>query len=176
MKRMICFILLVVIAVSFPVVSQAQSDVKPIQLSLWDGIQLYDADTSIAGLRLSIYGVNRNVSGIDWGLVPKVTGDMLGWQSGIVCIVEGNMTGYQEGLVNCVKGDVLGWQNAFFNRCQNEMVGYQSGIINKSGSVRGVQLGLVNITDQLYGLQVGIVNLNYTGKPFKFLPIVNFAF
>ncbi|MFC1508494.1 LA_2272 family surface repeat-containing protein [Candidatus Omnitrophota bacterium] len=176
MKRMVCIIMLATLTISFPAFSQAQSNVKPIQLSLWDTIQLYDADTSIAGLRLSIYGVNRNVSGIDWGIVPKVTGDMLGWQSGVVSIVEGNMTGYQEGCVNYVKGNVLGWQNALINICKSEMVGFQSGFVNLSGNVRGIQLGFVNTTDQMYGLQVGIVNLNYQGNPFKFLPIVNFSF
>jgi len=127
-------------------ISTAFGEVKHIQLSVWDTVQLYDASTNIHGLRLSIYGVNEDVHGIDLGIVSKVTGDFLGWQCGVININE-RLT-----------------------------VGFQTALLNKTENSRGVQLGVVNITGTLYGLQIGIINFNISGFPFKFLPIVNFSF
>jgi len=156
--------------------SPAAAEVKPFQLSLCDTVQLHSADTEIRGVRLSIYGVNRQVHGIDWGIVPKVTGDFLGWQCGVVNIVGGNATGLQGGFVNLVDGDFLGWQRGVVNYNKKQTVGLQTALINMTNGMSGVQFGLVNVTETLYGLQVGLVNLNNSGNPFRFLPIVNFCF
>ena len=175
MKRLTTGLIIALLLI-FAFSSFSAAQVKPIQLSIWDTVQLYDQSTSIHGLRLSIYGVNQEVHGIDWGIIPKVTGDFLGWQAGLVNIVGGSATGYQEGFVNLVDGDFLGWQSGAVNINKSQTVGLQTAFFNQTNSLRGLQFGLVNITDTLYGLQIGIINLNNSGNPFKFLPIVNFCF
>jgi hypothetical protein len=56
-------------------------------------------------------------------------------------------------------------------------VGWQIGLINHSTEINGMQLGLLyNTTESLKGIQIGLLNMNWSGKPIKFLPIVNFAF
>jgi len=176
MKKAFYCTILVVLVIMTALLSTAYGDVKPIQLSVWDTVQLYDASTQIHGLRLSIYGVNEQVHGVDWGIVPKVTGDFLGWQCGVINIVGGNATCYQGGIVNLVEGDFLGWQSGAVNVNKSLTVGLQTALFNKTESMRGVQFGVINITETLYGLQLGIINLNNSGNPFKFLPIVNFSF
>ena len=89
MRRIVCCIAVLMLVTAF-ISTTALAEVKPIQLSLWETVQLYDKSTSISGLRLSIYGVNEDVKGIDFGLVTKVNGEFLGLQSGIVNLVEGN--------------------------------------------------------------------------------------
>ena len=113
MKNTFCLSFLVFMILCFPLLSSAQSDVKPIQISIWDTVQLFDTETSIHGIRLTLlYGVNRDIHGVDWGMVHnKVNGDMIGWQSGFVNIVEGETKGLQEGFVNIVKGNFGGWQS-----------------------------------------------------------------
>ena len=176
MKKAFCCTIFVVFIIMSVLISTAFGDVKPIQLSIWETVQLFDASTNIHGLRLSIYGVNEQVHGVDWGIVPKVTGDFLGWQCGVINLVGGNATCYQEGFVNLVEGDFLGWQHGAVNINKSQTVGLQTALFNKTDGMRGVQFGFVNITETLYGLQIGIINLNNSGNPFKFLPIVNFSF
>ncbi len=154
----------------------AMAKVKPIQLSLWNTVQLQNASTSIHGLRLAIYGENEDVFGVDWGIVLKVNGDMVGWQNSCVNMVEGNVEGLQEGIVNMVGGDVWGWQTGVVNMTEGEMIGLQTGLVSFSRDLRGVQFSIVNVTDIQYGLQIGLININKGGTPFGILPIVNWNF
>ena len=140
----------------------ASADGKPIQLALYEPVQLVSADQSITGLRINlIYGINQNVTGIDLGLVNKVRGNMKGYQSGIVNLVDGDFSGLQDGWVNCVKG---------------KSVGVQAGLYNYSEKFSELQFGVWNTTGDLHGLQIGLLNFNKSGKPMGFLPIVNFSF
>ena len=175
MKRIVCSIAVLMLVMAL-FSTTALAEIKPIQLSIWETVQLYDKSTSISGLRLSIYGVNEDVKGIDFGLVTKVNGEFLGWQSGIVNLVEGNATGYQDGVFNRVRGDFLGWQTGWVNITESKFTGLQTGLVNMVGDMHGVQFSVVNVADTLYGLQIGIINLNNSGNPFKFLPLVNFSF
>ena len=85
----------------FPHAILAQSDIKPIQIAVWDPVQIFDSTTSIHGIRFNLlYGVNRDIYGIDFGLVQKLNGNMKGWQTGCVNLIEGNMEGFQQGFVN----------------------------------------------------------------------------
>jgi hypothetical protein len=137
-------------------------NIHPIQIALYDPIQIYDNDETITGLRINfIYGLNQDLIGVDMGLVNRLNGNLIGMQSGLVNIVDGNGSGYQTGLVNITK---------------HNYVGLQFGIYNESRTMSGLAFGLVNNTGDLNGLQIGLVNINRSGDPYKFLPIVNWSF
>jgi len=172
---MVSIVTVIILIIAAPVVSSAQG-IKHFQLSLFNPIQIFDESTSIHGLRLSIYGVNEDMYGGDFGIVPLVNGDMKGWQGGLVSIVNGDMTGYQEGFVTYTKGDFVGLQSGYVNICKSKLTGLQISFVNVSEDVSGVQFGVVNHTGTLYGLQIGIININKSGTPHKFLPIVNYSF
>ena len=96
MKRLHIIALFICIAIFTPIIAQAQSDVKPIQIALWHPVQIFDSETSIYGVRISLlYGVNQDVYGLDFGLVNKLNGDMKGSQGGLVNLVEGDVVGMQ---------------------------------------------------------------------------------
>ena len=176
MKKPFCFALVVFMILCFSLTSFAQSEVKPIQLSLWNTVQLEDASTSIHGVRIALYGENEDVYGLDCGLVLKVNGDMIGYQSGFVNLVEGDVKGLHQGYLNMVGGDFLGWQQGTVNFVKGQTIGLQTGLFNSSNDLRGVQFGLVNMTGTLYGLQIGLVNINNSGIPHESLPLINYSF
>ncbi len=147
---------------------------KPVQLSLFNPVQLVPEKESISGLRLNlIYGVNQNVQGLDWGLVNHTRGDEFAWQLGGVCYVEKNMTGWQDGWVNITQGEFTGFQSGLFNQA-GQGNGVMFGVVNVTKSMHGLQLGILNVTETLNGLQIGIGNMVQKGKT-PFLPIVNWS-
>jgi hypothetical protein len=120
---------------------------KPVQVALFNPVQIFKEDTSIKGFRLNfIYGVNANLEGLDLGLVNQING---------------NVKGVQVSAVNMSKGDVSVFQWGFYNY---------------AGKMKGLQLGVVNNTGRLEGLQIGLVNINGSKDPFYILPFVNFSF
>lgn len=136
---------------------------KPIQLALFNPVQIFDENTSITGLRINlIYGKNAQVSGLDWGLVNHIT--------------SGVSKGVQFGLVGIVEADYMGWQDNGVNITKGKFEGLQWGIVNYAGTVSGVQIGLVNYAANMTkGLQIGLVNIIKQGGQFPFFPIVNWA-
>lgn len=136
---------------------------KPVQLALFNPVQIFDENTSITGLRISlIYGKNAQVSGLDWGLVNHMT--------------SGVSKGVQFGLVGIVESDFMGWQDNGVNITHGKFEGLQWGIVNYAGTVSGVQIGLVNYAANMTkGLQIGLVNIIKQGGQFPFFPIVNWA-
>ena len=93
----------------------AAADGRPIQLSLFNPVQIFPADDSVAGVRLNlIYGVNENVSGLDLGLVNHTRGNGSGIQWGPVSLTDGGFTGWQNGTVAITKGRFSGVQTTFF--------------------------------------------------------------
>lgn len=142
--------------------ASCQAEEKPIQISFLHPLQIFDAATSISGIRLNlIYGVNQDLTGIDCGFVNKLRGNVSGYQSGVVNLVDGSFEGLQDGIVNVVRG---------------RFVGLQSGFFNSAGDFNGVQCGIWNQVETLHGLQIGLLNFNKSGEPMGFFPIVNFAF
>lgn len=137
---------------------------KPIQLALFNPIQIFNENTSITGLRISLlYGKNATVSGLDWGLVNHTT--------------SGVSKGVQFGLVGLVEANYVGWQDNGVNITEEKFEGLQLGIVNYAGTVSGVQIGLVNYASNMTkGLQIGLVNIIKQGGQFPFFPIVNWAF
>jgi hypothetical protein len=169
-------LVLALVAAVFMVGPQAALAASPIQIALFNPIQIINENNSIAGLRLNfIYGVNQDVTGLDLGLINQVHGDFKGIQFGLASIVGGDATGWQDSWINIVEGTQKGLQWGIYNQ-SNATVGWQWGLINKSYDARGLQLGLVNWAEKLHGLQIGIANINNTPNPFRFFPIVNWSF
>lgn len=121
---------------------------KPINLSLFTPIQVFDESETISGFRFNLfYGRQARMSGFDLGLVNHVKSEFLGVQWGFVNIVEGSGLGWQAGVVNYNKGQFLGAQTGFFNYAGN-MTGLQFGFINWANTMkRGIQIGLANIIE-----------------------------
>lgn len=177
MKRLT---LLSILSISFLflfAVKEIKAQDKPIQLSLFNPVQIFDEGTSITGLRINLlYGKNARVSGLDWGLVNHITsGNSVGVQWGLVGLVDANYTGWQGNAVNITKGHFEGLQWGFVNYSANTS-GVQLGLVNYSGTVSGVQFGLVNYAANMTkGLQIGLINVIKHGGQFPFFPIVNWA-
>ena len=143
--------------------SSATAQTRPIQLALFNPIQIFPEQDAISGIRLNlIYSKNTTVSGLDIGLVNHITGSpSVGLQWSLVGIVDGDFTGLQAGMVNLTK---------------QKSEGLQWGLYNSGGHVSGVQVGIVNVTDTMYGLQIGLINVIRTGGQFPVFPIVNWSF
>lgn len=141
------------------------------QASLWaPDLQVVPANEDVSGIRLQIYGQNRNVSGLDIGFAHSTTGDFVGL-GGLFTIfnhVGGTTTGVQWGLVNHTTGEVTGWQAGFINLNTAKVKGLQTGLVNwndiASADFSGLQLGFVNTAKHAYGVQFGFINYAETLK------------
>jgi hypothetical protein len=135
------------------------------QASLWaPEPQLVPATEDVSGIRLQIYGENRNVSGLDIGFAHSTTGDFVGF-GGLWTLynyVGGATTGVQMGVFNRTEGIVKGWQSGWFNMNASKVKGLQTGIVNwndiSTADFSGLQLGFVNTAKHVHGVQFGIVN------------------
>jgi hypothetical protein len=141
------------------------------QASLWaPEPQLVPATEDVSGIRLQIYGENRNVKGLDIGFAHSTTGDFVGL-GGLFTLynhVGGSTTGVQWGVVNFAEGEVLAWQSGWLNIDKAKVRGLQTGLVNwvdiSSADFSGLQLGLVNTAKHVYGLQLGFINYAETLK------------
>lgn len=137
------------------------SQEKPIQLALFNPIQIFPENTSIAGLRINlIYGKNASVTGFDWGLVNSTTGIQKGVQWGFVNLTDGGVTGWQHGFVNVSKGNSLGLQSG--------------GVCYHQGHFNGLQFSIFNYAATLEGIQIGLINVIGSGGFMPVFPIFNF--
>jgi hypothetical protein len=119
---------------------------NPIQLSLFNPVQIVPENESVSGLRLNlIYTKNVDVTGLDWGLVNKTTGKQLGVQWGFVNLTDGGFSGWQSGAVNVTNGGSVGLQTGLVNYHMGHFNGLQFSIVNYSATLKGLQLGLINI-------------------------------
>ena len=136
---------------------------NPIQLSLFNPIQIVPEGESVNGIRLNlIYTKNANVTGFDMGLINQTTGSQLGVQWGGVNITDGGFTGWQSGFVNISGGNFVGLQTS--------MVNYHTGHFN------GLQFSFVNYAATIEGLQLGLINIIGSGGFLPVFPIFNFDF
>jgi len=151
------------------VASTIRADVTPVQLSLFNPIQLFSEECDVYGLRLDIlYGNNRNVNGFDAGMINRVTKNGAGLQMGLVNTAK-RMTGIQFGLIGCSAQQLCGIQIAGLgtvNTCYytpNEI--RQDAAAGSSNHViTGVQIaGLINDNlSDLTGIQIaGIFNESF---------------
>jgi hypothetical protein len=140
-----------------------QAQTQPIQLALFNPIQIFPENTEISGIRLSLlYGKNTTVTGLDWGLVNHSTA--------------GQSLGVQFGLVGYVEADFKGWQDCGVNIVEGNFEGLQWGLVNYANYAHGLQLGFVNYAGSMKGIQIGLVNIIKQGGMFPFFPIVNWSF
>lgn len=128
----------------FSSISSAQGE--PIQLSLFNPIQIVPEYQSVSGFRFNlIYGKNVNVTGLDLGLANYTTGHQSGLQFGGVNLVDGGFLGAQLGLVGITKGNFQGFQWSAVNVHQAHFNGLQIAIVNYAATLKGLQVGLINI-------------------------------
>lgn len=155
----------------------AQEADLPLQLSLFNPVQVRPEDTSIFLLRVNlIYGKNVSVKGLDVGIANHCSGGVSkGLQWGIVGFIEGDFIGWQDQFINIVGGTFTGFQSGFYNDLDNGEA-FQLGFINRARTVSGFQLGFVNYTEGMYGLQIGLINFIQDKDKFPVLPIVNWSF
>lgn len=152
-----------ILAIVFIFNSLVHSQGNPIQLSLFNPIQIVPEGESVNGIRLNlIYTKNANVTGFDMGLVNQTTGSQLGVQWGGVNLTDGGFTGWQAGFVNISKGSSVGLQSSWVN--------YHDGHFN------GLQFSIVNYAATLKGLQLGLINIIGSGGFLPVFPIFNFDF
>lgn len=151
MKKLLIALLLIVVAATAE---------NPVSLNVFDNVQLPgDNSSSVGVIRFNVfYGVNKNLTGVDFPLTPIT-----------INVIKGDMTGVQLGTL--------------YNQVDGNMTGAQFAVLNNSGNVKGVQFGLVNIAESLKGLQIGLANINKAGTPIPkgfsspaFFPIVNWSF
>ena len=106
-------------------------ETKPIQLAIFDPIQLVPKEDSIKGVRLSLfYTANKDVTGLSfaWMGVNRATGDVNGIEWGLGNIVEGSSYGWQAGVVNYVRERFVGLQYGITNITQGDLTGVEWGI------------------------------------------------
>ncbi|UCE65128.1 MAG: hypothetical protein JSU85_09625 [Candidatus Zixiibacteriota bacterium] len=150
---------IMLVSVSSPAMAQS----KPIQLSLFTPVQIFNENIPISGIRLSlIYGRSVSVTGLDWGLVNHTT--------------TGKSMGVQFGLVGIADADFMGWQDNWVNVVKGDFEGLQWGAVNYANYANGLQLGIVNYAATMKGLQIGLVNIIGQGGQFPVFPIVNWSF
>ncbi|MCF7811608.1 hypothetical protein K9N50_11535 [bacterium] len=158
-------------------IQSTASNGKPIQIALFNPVQLLPENESIKGVRLSlVYGKNTSLTGLDWAfLVNHLTAPSIGIQWSMVGYNESDFSGWQEGLISVTKGSFLGLQSGFVN-IAGDATGVQYGFVNYADKVEGVQLGFVNYVNSMYGLQIGLANIIRQGGIFPVMPIINFSF
>ncbi|CAN5711767.1 hypothetical protein BH10BDE1_BH10BDE1_03340 [soil metagenome] len=143
------------------------SDITPIEIALFPPLQLPGTDFGVHGLRLSVVGLNRTVSGLDLAVLGNITKvDFNGIAiAGLFNLNRGSstITGLQvAGIANINSGN-------------NKVYGVQIAAYNRAGTVYGLQIGLINVANDLHGIQIGLCNINSNG-PFHVSPIINAAF
>jgi hypothetical protein len=161
MKQIAGIIMVLAIVTVFNADTFAQE--KPIQLSLFNPVQIVKEDQSVKGLRFNlIYGKNAAMTGLDIGLVNMSTG----LQKGV-----------QWGGVSMTYGGFVGWQNNFASISKGDFTGLQTGSINyHEGHFHGLQVAVVNYTKTMNGIQLGLINIISQGGFLPVFPFFNFSF
>lgn len=158
MKKLFTLIAAILLVTS---ITSAQS--SPIQLSLWRTIQIVPEAESVGAFRLSIYGVNSGMTGLDLGIWNETRSQ--------------TQVGLQWGIVGKSLGGFQGWQANAVNISSNMFEGFQSGWVNHhSGKFSGLQIAIVNYADAMNGIQIGLINIIKKGGFMPWFPLFNFSF
>lgn len=147
----------------------ARAQSHPFQAALWaPDIQFVPATDDVSGLRLQIYGENRNVTGLDVGVANVTTGDFTGVAGVLFFVptlyneVSGSTTGWQVGAINVTRGPVQAWQGGLVSINRDDFLGLQTSAVNwnepSTSDLRGVQLAFVNTAGAVEGVQLGFIN------------------
>ncbi len=163
-----------------PVSIAAASTWSPVQLAVWDTVQIFDSQRSIYGFRYSlIRGVNRDVFGLGISSFANVaTGDVLGAQFSLAHNrVDGDFGGIQFSGYNAISGKFYGLQVAGVNSTSAKFIGLQTALLNDSeGSNIGVQFaGLNRSSGGVSGMQVGIFGNDTRGGKMRGLQLAFMA-
>ena len=146
MKQVIKFTLIMVMISITLFNSEIMAQEKPIQLSLFNPIQIVPEDQSVKGFRFNlIYGKNAAVTGLDIGLVNMTTSLETGVPWGAVSVPDGGFVGWQSNFVTISKGDSKGVQWGTVNYHDGHFHGLQVAVVNYAATMKGIQLGLINI-------------------------------
>ena len=155
----------------------------PVQIGIWPTLQFVPYDRDVTGLRINVIGVNRNMTGVDVGLINQTDVKFSGVGLGLANLSKGDYNGVGIGVVNHVNGDsvgvfgvpvlsalycavnvvhgeLTGLQGAWYNQAGG-MNGLQGGAVNVGETTKGGQLGIYNYTGSMGGIQVGLVNMAY---------------
>jgi hypothetical protein len=156
----------------------AADGISPVQMGIWDPVQIFDRDYSIIGIRLNPFrGTNRSVMGADLGIWNQVEDESWGLQLGLVnqtgklngsasadTPAKGRLVGLQIGYVNGAD-TVWGPQLGLANLVRQKLIGLQLGVVNGQKEVAGIAVGLLNAgTGHLQGVQLGLFNMSTTAS------------
>ena len=171
--------------------AEAVREQAHLQLSLFPPLQLADSEADVTGLRLGLFSMNHNVTGLDlgilnwtsgdelalqWGVINKTTGRFAGAQFGVVSLTGGGFVGWQASLVNLDSGKSVGFFSGAVNVTWESGVGFQAGMVNYAKEFTGLQFGFVYYTQVLTGIQIGLLNFITSKETLPVLPIINAAF
>lgn len=165
-------VLTLTLAVLIPADSLAAQ--APIQISIFPPLQIVDESEAVKGLRLSIYGRNTSMTGIDLGLVTHTTSSFEGVQWSVASFNEGSTRGVQLGGVNITMGELNGAQLGVVNSTAGGG-GLQWGAFNHTRNFRGLQIAFVNYAETLNGIQLGLINIIREGGVLPVMPFVNWS-
>jgi len=151
------------IIIQLPAAVNLKADDKPVQIALFNPVQIFPSETAITGFRLNLlYGNNASVTGLDIGIANRTSEKQsVGVQYGILGISERGFKGFQANTVNIT---------------YDEFIGFQLGFVNAVEDGNGLMIGVVNFAKRMYGIQIGIFNLIGEGGAAAVLPIVNWSF
>jgi hypothetical protein len=176
MKLVILVLVAVVILGALAPAVFAQ-ETKPINLALFDPVQIFKKDVAIKGFRFNlIYGNNAGMKGLDIGIANWVTGETVGIQWGVINYTVGNFTGWQTGPLGKIGGHMTGIQSGWLASVNASGKGLQASGVTVSNDFIGLQLGVVNYAVELHGIQIGLINIIKNGGMLPFFPIFNFSF
>ena len=139
--------LLIMGFISLLLFSNVVQAVTPIQIALFNPIQLAPSDKSVTGVRLNlIYGKNASLVGLDIGFINHLTEKSFGIQHGFISYNESDFTGFQTNFISITKGEFTGLQEGFYNGA-GKGTGFQYGFINRRHQMGRIAVG----RDQLCG-------------------------
>lgn len=153
---------------------QKSQPIIPLQLSLFENVQMVSKEKNITGLKVNfIYGYNYGIYGIDLGLISK-SKKVNALQLNAMNIVEVEGVGLSLGVFNLAQS-YSGMQCGVFNLCGKDFTGWQFGFFNYAPTCTGLQLGFINNCSSMRGIQIGLINIiQENGVPF--VPIMNMNF
>ncbi|BCS52797.1 LA_2272 family surface repeat-containing protein [Geobacter sp. SVR] len=148
--------LILVMCLSLCAFSAYAAEQTPLQLSLVNPVQLFQEETTVKGLRVNlIYGVNKEVQGVDYGLINRTTGTTQGAQLGVFPFGGVNLT---ENLYGVQFGGVFGGVNIAGEEVKGVQFSGIFGGVNTAGNVSGAQLagiiGGINRAKDVTGVQI----------------------
>lgn len=174
----------ILVVASLLLATHLASAERPFQLSLTPDIAIVARGESVRGVALNVWGENQVVGlnlGFVNGLTGESGGLSWAYLGTYAESYRGVILG---GIFVRSTGEIVGWQAGVVNFSTGSLVGLQSGFLNIGNNVRGVQLGAINYTEDLCGVQIGLINIvrsnpwfsEFPNKLATGFPFVNWSF